>query len=335
MAEALIAVIIPCYNEEKTIARVVRDFRAALPRAAIFVYDNNSSDGTVREALSAGAIVRHEAMQGKGHVVRRMFGDIEADAYVMVDGDDTYDAFAAPAMIERVLRAGVDMVVARRIDSEAAAYRNGHRLGNTMLTRAVGLLFGDRFQDMLSGYRVFSRRFVKSFAVFTPGFEIETEMTVHALALRLPVEEIATTYKSRPEGSASKLRTYHDGARIVFAIFNLLRGERPLLFFTLVSALLAFVSLVLAYPVILEFLRTGLVPRFPTAILATGLAILAALSLACAFTLDTVTRGRRAFATLAYLAVPRWSAADQPADRYTSEPGAAAKTSSASVSERS
>jgi glycosyltransferase involved in cell wall biosynthesis len=304
---ARIAVLIPCFNEEKTIGNVVRDFRVALPGAAIFVYDNNSTDRTADVADAAGAIVRHESMQGKGYVVRRMFSDIDADAYVMLDGDDTYDAFAAPAMVERVLSGGVDMAVGRRVDSEAAAYRNGHRFGNTLLTGTVSMLFGDRVQDMLSGYRVFSRRFVKSFAVFTPGFEIETEMTVHALGLRLPVEEIPTAYKSRPEGSASKLRTYKDGSRIIFAIFNLLRGERPLLFFTLVAAVLECISVVLAYPILVEYLRTGLVPRFPTAILSTGLSILSALSLACAFTLDTVTRGRKALTMLTYLSVPRWS----------------------------
>ncbi len=319
-ARASVAVIIPCYNEERTIGRVVRDFRVALPWSRIFVYDNNSSDGTVRAAEAAGAIVRRETMQGKGHVVRRMFSDIEADAYVMVDGDDTYDAFDAPGMVDRVLRDGIDMVVGRRVDSETAAYRSGHRFGNTLLTRTVGLLFGNELQDMLSGYRVFSRRFVKTFAVFTPGFEIETEMTVHALNLRLPVEEIPSRYKSRPEGSTSKLRTYHDGSRILLTIFNLMRGERPLLFFTIISFVLCAASLLLGYPVVVEFLRTGLVPRFPTAILATGLAILSALSLACGFTLDTVTRGRRLATKLAYLAIPRWSPDETRAWESTSEP---------------
>jgi len=308
LRNARIAVLIPCYNEERTISQVVADFRLALPGAQIYVYDNNSTDATARVATAAGAIVRCEPMQGKGNVVRRMFSDIEADAYVLVDGDDTYDAVAAPAMVELLLRDGLDIVLGRRVDSDEAAYRAGHRFGNALLTGAISRLFGDRFKDILSGYRVFSRRFVKSFPVFAPEFEIETEITVHALTLQLPTQEIATTYRSRPEGSESKLRTYRDGFRIVLMIFNLLRGERPLLFFTIVSVLFAVVSVTLGYGVVVEFLRTGLVPKFPTAILATGLAILSALSLSCAFILDTVTRARRSAAMLAYLSVPRWSA---------------------------
>jgi len=237
-----------------------------------------------------------------------MFGDIEADAYVMVDGDDTYEAAAASMMIETLLTRGLDMVVGCRVDHDIAAYRPGHRFGNTLLTRTVASLFGDRFRDMLSGYRVFSRRFVKSFAAFAPGFEIETEITVHALTLRMPIEEIDTVYRSRPEGSASKLKTYQDGFRILRTIFDLVREERPLMFFSGWSLLLAIVSVVLAYPIVVEFIETGLVPRFPTAILATGLGILSALSLVSGFILDTVTRGRRAAAMLAYLAIPRWSA---------------------------
>jgi glycosyltransferase involved in cell wall biosynthesis len=306
LRNARVAVLIPCYNEALTIRQVVADFRRALPDAQIYVYDNNSTDATSQVATAAGAIVRSEPMQGKGHVVRRMFSDIEADAYVMVDGDDTYDASPAPSMVELLLRDGLDIVLGRRVDTDEAAYRAGHRFGNALLTGAISRLFGDRFKDILSGYRVFSRRFVKSFPVFAPEFEIETEITVHALTLRLPTHEIDTTYRSRPEGSTSKLRTYRDGFRIVLMIFNLLRGERPLLFFTMVSALFAAASVILGYGVVVEFLRTGLVPKFPTAILATGLAILAALSLSCAFILDTVTRSRRSAAMLAYLAVPRW-----------------------------
>ena len=306
LRQAQVAVLIPCYNEERTIGQVVADFRRALPGAHVYVYDNNSTDATGRVAAEAGATVRREPMQGKGHVVRRMFSDIEADAYVMVDGDDTYDAAAAPSMVTLLLRDGLDVVVGRRIDSDKAAYRAGHRFGNALLTGAISRLFSDRFKDILSGYRVFSRRFVKSFPIFAPEFEIETEMTVHALTLRMAIQEVTTTYKSRPEGSVSKLRTYHDGFRIVLMIFNLVRGERPLLFFTIVSIMFASASVILGYRVVVEFLQTGLVPKFPTAILSTGLAILSALSLSCAFILDTVTRARRSAAMLVYLAVPRW-----------------------------
>ncbi len=311
--KARVAVLIPCYNEALTISQVVADFRCALPTAHIYVYDNNSTDATGRVATEAGAIVRCEPMRGKGHVVRRMFSDIEADAYVMVDGDDTYDAAAAQGMVELLLRDGLDEVVGLRVDNDEAAYRAGHRFGNSMLTGAISVLFSNRFKDILSGYRVFSRRFVKSFPIFAPEFEIETEMTVHALTLRMAVQEVATTYRSRPEGSVSKLRTYHDGFRIVLMIFNLVRGERPLLFFTIVSVLFAAASIILGYAVVVEFLRTGLVPKFPTAILATGLAILSALSLSCAFILDTVTRARRSAAMLAYLAMPRWQAGSRDA----------------------
>jgi glycosyltransferase involved in cell wall biosynthesis len=306
LPQAQVAVLIPCYNEERTISQVVADFRRALPGAHIYVYDNNSTDATGRVATEAGAIVRREPMQGKGHVVRRMFSDIDVDAYVLVDGDDTYDAAEAPSMLTLLLSHGLDMVVGRRIDSDKAAYRAGHRFGNALLTGAISRLFSDRFKDILSGYRVFSRRFVKSFPIFAPEFEIETEMTVHALTLRMAIQEVATTYKSRPEGSVSKLRTYHDGFRIILMIFNLVRGERPLLFFTIVSIIFAAASVILGYRVVVEFLQTGLVPKFPTAILSTGLAILSALSLSCAFILDTVTRARRSAAMLAYLAVPRW-----------------------------
>ena len=301
-----IAVLAPCYNEEQTIARVIEDFRRAVPEAVIYVYDNNSSDNTKAVARKSGAIVRTETNQGKGHVVRRMFSDIEADAYVLVDGDDTYDAYVARTMIDLLLEDRLDMVVGRRIDNSESAYRPGHRFGNTILTSTVGRLFGQRCSDMLSGYRVLSRRFVKSFPVFTRGFEIETEMTVHALTLQMPIREIDTHYRERPAGSTSKLRTYRDGMRILSTIFHLFREERPLLFFSLMSALFALTALGLAYPVIVEFLETGLVRRFPTAILATGLAILSALSLASAFILDTVTHGRRSAALLHALSIERW-----------------------------
>ena len=306
MSSPRIAVLVPCYNEAQTVANVIVAFRESLPASVIYVYDNNSSDETKAVARQAGAVVRTETNQGKGHVVRRMFSDLEADAYVLVDGDNTYDASAARAMVDLLLQEKLDMVVARRIDTSEAAYRPRHRLGNSILTGTVGRLFGRHSNDVLSGYRVLSRRFVKSFPVFTRGFEIETEMTVHALTLQMPIQEVDTWYRERPAGSTSKLRTYRDGIRILSTIFHLFREERPLLFFSLISGLFALVSLGLAYPVIMEFVETGLVRRFPTAILSTGLAILAALSLASAFILDTVTHGRRSDALLHALAIERW-----------------------------
>ncbi len=299
-----IAVLVPCYNEEQAISQVVTDFRQALPQASIYVYDNNSRDRTAEMAAAAGAIVRHEQQQGKGHVVRRMFADIEADAYVMVDGDGTYDASSAPAMVNLLVEERIDMVVGCRKDDDELAYRPGHRLGNAMLTGTVALLFGNRFNDILSGYRAFSRRFVKGFPIFASNFEIETEITVHALTLQMPIREVNTYYRSRVEGSVSKLNTYRDGIKILRMIFDLLREERPLFFFTSMAALLAAASVVLAYPVVMVYLHTHLVPRLPTALLATGLAILSALSLTCGFVLDTVARGRRSSKILAYLAIP-------------------------------
>jgi glycosyltransferase involved in cell wall biosynthesis len=299
-------VLVPCYNEAQTIGQVIAGFRESVPSAVIYVYDNNSRDNTKAVAREAGAIVRSETNQGKGHVVRRMFSDIQADAYLLVDGDDTYDPSIAAEMVGLLLRDKLDMVVGRRVDESETAYRPGHRFGNNVLTGTVGRLFGQRCNDMLSGYRVLSRRFVKSFPVFTRGFEIETEMTVHALTLQMPILEIDTHYRERPAGSTSKLRTYRDGIRILSTIFHLFREERPLLFFSLISGLFALTSLMLAYPVIVEFLETGLVRRFPTAILATGMAILSALSLASAFILDTVTHGRRSDALLHALAIERW-----------------------------
>ena len=306
LSQARIAVLIPCYNEEQAIGQVVADFRQALPSAAIYVFDNNSRDATALVAASAGAMVRHVPLQGKGHVVRRMFADIEADAYLMVDGDGTYDARSAPAMLTLLLSNEIDMVVGRRQDDDELAYRPGHRFGNAMLTGTVALLFGDRFKDILSGYRAFSRRFVKGFPIFAHKFEIETEITVHALTLQMPIREVDTHYGKRPEGSASKLNTYRDGIKILIMIFDLVREERPLFFFTLIAAVFGVASLVLAYPVVMEFLHTNLVPRLPTAILATGLAILSALSLTCGFVLDIVARGRRSAKILAYLAIPLW-----------------------------
>jgi glycosyltransferase involved in cell wall biosynthesis len=296
-----IAVLVPCYNEETAIAQVVRDFRAALPQAAIYVYDNNSRDRTMEVACHAGAIVRREAHQGKGHVVRRMFSDIEADVYVLVDGDATYDAPSARAMIERLFADRLDMVVGARVDREAAAYRLGHRFGNKLLTGFVANVFGDTFGDILSGYRVFSRRFVKSFPVLSGGFEIETELTAHALVLELPVAEIETPYYARPAGSASKLNTWRDGIRILSTIVKLYRSERPLGFFSAIGTSLAIMSIGIAIPIFVTYLQEGLVPRLPTAVLSTGLMVLAALAIACGLVLDTVTRGRREVKRLAYL----------------------------------
>lgn len=300
-----VAVLIPCYNEEKAIPSVVRDFRAALPDAEIYVYDNNSKDRTVEVAREAGAFVRSEPLQGKGNVVRRMFADIEADIYVMVDGDGTYDARSAPRMIDRLLSGHLDMVVGSRLQTEATgAFRAGHHFGNKLLTGAVSWIFGDRFDDMLSGYRIFSRRFVKSFPAVSSGFETETELAVHALSLRIPVAEIETPYGARPEGSVSKLNTYRDGIRISWMILQLTREEKPMAFFGLVALALALLSVGIGVPVVVEFMETGLVPRLPTALLATGIMLLSFLSLISGFILDNVTRGRREIKRLAYLNLP-------------------------------
>ena len=299
-----IAVLVPCYNEEVAIPRVVAAFRSALPEATVYVYDNNSRDRTREAARAAGAVVRREQQQGKGHVVRRMLADIEADVYVLVDGDDTYDAADAPAMIGMMLADRLDMVTGVRVTDAAAAYRPGHRLGNRMLTGVVRVVFGDRITDMLSGYRVFSRRFAKSFPALAAGFETETEFTVHALELRMPVGEMRTRYRERPPGSHSKLSTYRDGFRILRSIGLLVRRERPLPFFAAVSVLLALLAFGLAVPVIQTWLETGLVPRLPTAVLSTGLILLSCLSLACGLILDTVTRGRLEAKRMAYLGIP-------------------------------
>jgi len=299
-----IAVLVPCYNEEAAIAKVVTDFRAALPGAAIYVYDNNSRDQTSARAGEAGAVVRMELRQGKGNVVRRMFADIEADIYVLVDGDDTYDAGAAPRMIARMIEDGADLMTARRIHTDAAAYRPGHVLGNRMLTGLTALLFRVHLSDMLSGYRVFSRRFVKSFPFTAEGFAIETELTIHAVRLMMPMSEMDTRYKERPVGSVSKLNTYRDGFRILGTIFYLMREERPLMFFSVVALLFAAVAVFIGTPLISEYWQTGLVPRLPTAVLATGLMVIAFLSLTCGLILDTVTRGRWEAKRMAYLAIP-------------------------------
>jgi glycosyltransferase involved in cell wall biosynthesis len=299
-----LAVLVPCFNEEAAVATVVADFRKALPAAKIYVYDNNSSDGTAAVAREAGAEVRSERRQGKGHVVRRMFADIDADIYVLVDGDATYDAPSAPRMVERLVDEHLDMVVGLRIDQAVAAYRRGHRTGNRMLTGFLSSVFGQAFKDILSGYRVFSRRFVKSFPVLSDGFEIETELTVHALELAMPVAEIETPYYARPEGSVSKLNTWRDGFRILGTILKLYRSEKPLRFFVVIGMFLALVSFGLAIPVIITYLEEGIVPRLPTAVLSTGLMIVAVLSVSSGMVLDTVTRGRREMKLLAYLSQP-------------------------------
>lgn len=302
MREGLaVAVLIPCYNEETAIGKTVADFRAALPDAVIYVYDNNSTDGTVKAARAAGAVVRNEAHQGKGNVVRRMFADVDADIYVLVDGDATYDAPSAPAMVSDLIENHRDMVVAARVDREDAAYRTGHRTGNWLLTSFVATVFGKTFTDILSGYRVFSRRFVKSFPVLSGGFEIETELTVHSLELDLPVGEIKTPYFARLDGSESKLNTWRDGFRILWTIFRLYRSERPLNFFSTIGVCLVIIAVGIAIPIFVTYFETGAVPRLPTAVLSTGLMVVAMLSFVAGLILDTVTRGRREIKLLAYL----------------------------------
>jgi glycosyltransferase involved in cell wall biosynthesis len=298
-----IAVLIPCFNEAETIGSVVRNFATALPEAAIYVYDNNSRDATRERAAQAGAIVRSETHQGKGNVVRRMFADVEAEVYVLVDGDGTYDAPSARGMVDLLLQNSLDMVNGARLPVAASAFRPGHVFGNRLLTGTVAAIFGDRLKDMLSGYRVMSRRFIKSFPALASGFETETELTVHALELRLPIAEVQTPYRERPQGSQSKLHTFRDGWRILRTIFLLVKEERPLQFFSGVATALVIASLALGWPLVGEFLRTGLVPRFPTAILATGLMILGFMSFVTGLTLDTVTIGRREMKRLYYLSL--------------------------------
>jgi glycosyltransferase involved in cell wall biosynthesis len=299
-----IAVLAPCHNEAATVAQVAADFAKALPGAVIYVFDNNSTDATVELAAKAGALVRRVSLQGKGNVVRRMFADVEADVYVLVDGDGTYDATAAPMMVQRLLNEGLDMVSGARISSDREAYRAGHRFGNVALSGVVRMVFGRQFKDMLSGYRVFSRRFVKSFPAHSAGFEIETELTVHTLQMRLPSAEVETAYGARPEGSESKLSTIRDGWRILRMIGLLVREERPLQFFGVAGLVCLVLAGLLAAPVGLEYLRTGLVPRFPTLIVAVSLALVALLSFACGLILDTVSRARLEQRRLAYLAQP-------------------------------
>jgi glycosyltransferase involved in cell wall biosynthesis len=304
MTSLQLAVLIPCYNEESTIANVIRSFLDSLPHAVIYVYNNNSLDQTSAVAKMAGAIVRDELLQGKGNVVRRMFADIEADIYVLVDGDDTYDAAKSPEMIHLLIERQLDMVNAARVTKSREAYRPGHRFGNWMLSSIVRGIFGDRFKDMLSGYRVFSRRYVKSFPALSTGFEIETELTIHALHLRMPTAEIEAQYRGRPDGSHSKLSTFKDGWKILWMILVLIKEEKPMPFFSLVAAFFALSSILLMLPILSEFLATGLVPRLPTAVLSMCMMVLAFLNLACGLILDTVTRGRCENKRIQYLSIP-------------------------------
>lgn len=314
---ARVAVLVPCYDEAVSIAGVVAAFRAALPDALVYVYDNNSSDGTAERAAEAGAIVRRERLQGKGHVVRRMFADVEADVYVLVDGDGTYEATDAARLVRTLLAERLDLVNGRRVGAAQAAYRPGHRLGNRVLTGLVRLIFGDRFADILSGLKVFSRRYAKSFPGLSQGFEIETELTIHALELDMAVAEADIAYRERPADSPSKLNTFRDGVRILSTIARLVRIERPLLFFSAAFAALAAAAIGLAVPLALTFAETGLVPRFPTAILSTGLMLLAFLSLFSGLILETVTRGRQEAKRMVYLAIPA-----PPGDAPPAAPGA-------------
>lgn len=308
--DASVAVVVPCFNEEATIARVVADFRTSLPQATVYVCDNASTDETAERARAAGATVLEEPRAGKGNAVRRLFGAIEADVYVLVDGDDTYDAAVAPKAVERLRAYRLDMVNVARESDEAEAYRAGHRLGNRVLNGITSTLFGDIFDDMLSGYRVFSRRFVKSFPALSTGFEIETELTIHALSLRMPVAEVTAPYKSRPEGSDSKLRTYRDGAVILRTIGMMVKEEQPLRFFGAIALVLALVAIGLSIPVFVDYARTGLVPRFPTAILASAMMLLASLSFFAGMILDSVARGRLEARRMRYLSYSASAAPD-------------------------
>jgi len=296
-----IAVMVPCYNEEIAILRVIKDFKQALPQAKIYIFDNNSTDNTAAIARANGAIVRTVPLQGKGNVVRRMFADVHADVYVLVDGDDTYHAASAPAMIESLIMDDLDMVVGKRQTVGEGAYRSGHVWGNKLLTECVTKLFGHAFTDILSGYRVFSKRYVKSFPATARGFEIEAELTVHALELRMPIGEVETPYKSRPAGSTSKLNTYRDGIRILRTIVNMYRLEKPLSFYGAFGLILLAAAIVLMIPILITYVETGLVPRFPTAMLASGMCVIATSSIWCGLMLDTVTRGRQEMKRLFYL----------------------------------
>lgn len=298
---ARIAVVVPCHNEATTIAKVIADFRASLPNSTIHVFDNNSTDGTSAIASASGAAVRRVGLQGKGNVVRRMFADVDADIYVLVDGDDTYEATNAPQMIDLLQMESLDMVVGVRVVAANSAYRRGHVIGNLALTGFLAWLFGRKCTDILSGYRVFSRRFVKSFPIFSSGFEIETELTVHALEMSMPLGEVTTPYRGRPPGSTSKLNTYRDGVQILLCMLRLYSTERPLAFYGVIGLLLSAASITLVLPIVHTYMQTGLVPRFPTAILATGMMLLGALSFFAGLILATVTRGRRELKALMYI----------------------------------
>lgn len=306
LSDISVAILVPCYNEATTVAKVVADFKLALPHATVYVYDNNSKDNTSAIALAAGAVVMHEPLQGKGNVVRRMFSDITADVYVMVDGDDTYDASVAPAMVQRLVEGQLDCINAVRHSTAIEAYRQGHEFGNWMLTTIVAKLFGRATRDMLTGYRVFSHKFVKSFPVVSKGFEIETELTVHTLELRMRSEDFDTNYGARPEGSVSKLSTYKDGFKILWMIFKLIKLERPALFFNTFGVVAVLLALALFVPVLSDYLHTGLVPRLPTAILSAFIVMLGILSAVCGLILTSVTQGRREVKQLSFLATPRF-----------------------------
>ncbi len=299
-----IAVLIPCYNEAMAIADVVRAFKRELPEAKIYVYDNNSTDGTADCAAQAGAIVRTERMQGKGNVVCRMFADIEADVYVMVDGDGTYDAAFARPLIQKLLSNPCDMVNGKRVETEVENYRPGHRMGNALLTGMVRHIFNRGFTDMLSGYKVFSRRYVKSFPALSQGFEIETQLTVHALDMRMAVAEIDTPYGNRPEGSTSKLNTWRDGWRILLTIVRLMKNERPLEFFCGLGVLLAIFSTILFWPIAVAYIETGLVLRVPSLVVITGLMVCSILSILTGVILDAVALSKHEIRRLNYLAIP-------------------------------
>ena len=291
-AEARIAVTLPCYNEASTIASVIADFRAALPGADIYVFDNNSTDGTADIARKAGAIVRTETRQGKGHVVRRIFADVEADIYVMADGDGTYDASLAPTLVELMKKNHVDMVVGTRAGVTRDAGRGGHAFGNRIFNMLFNAIFGRQFSDIFSGYRVFSRRFVKSFPAASGGFEIETEMSVHSCQIGIPTLERPTPYGVRPEDSASKLKTFSDGFRILGMFFVLAKETRPAAFFGAIGVLMTLLAVILSAPLFVTYFETGLVPRFPTAILSMGLVIIASISAVCGLILDSLARSR-------------------------------------------
>lgn len=312
-----IAVLVPCHNEAATVAQVVADFARALPGAEVWVFDNASTDDTAARAATAGAQVRQSPLKGKGNVVRRMFSDVEADVYLLVDGDGTYEAAAAPMLVRRLIDEGLDMVSAARVSTDAEAFRAGHRFGNRALSGAVRMVFGRQFKDMLSGYRAFSRRFVKSFPAHSRGFEIETELTVHTLQMRLPAAEVEAPYGARPEGSESKLSTFRDGWRILRMISLMVREERPMQFFGVAGLIAALLGALLAAPVLEGYFRTGLVPRLPTLVVATGLAVVALLSFACGLILDTVARARLEQRRLAYLALEGPGALAQPDAQVT------------------